>query len=97
MANGKRVDGLIGEQARSWTLNRMPVIDRQILRLATFELLERQDIPCAVVIDEAIELAKEYSTAESGRFVNGILAALGRALRPDEAAGLPENSEDLES
>lgn len=84
MANADRIDALVGERARSWSLNRMPVIDRQLLRLATYELLLQSDIPCAVVIDEAIELAKEYSTEDSGRFVNGILAALGRELRPGE-------------
>ena len=94
MANGETIDGLIGEKARLWSINRMPVIDRQLLRLATFELLCRSDIPCAVVIDEAIELAKEYSTEESGRFVNGILAALGRELRPAEAVSIAGRVEE---
>ncbi len=90
MANERRIDELVGDKARSWSVNRMPVIDRQLLRLATFELMCRPDIPYAVVIDEAVELAKEYSTEDSSRFVNGILSALGRELRPDEAMTSPE-------
>jgi N utilization substance protein B len=97
MTNEIEIDELVTAKAHSWTLNRMPVIDRQLLRLATFELMCRPDIPCAVIIDEAIELAKEYSTAESGRFVNGILASLGRELRPDEAAAVPSSTEELNS
>lgn len=97
MTNEIRIDELVTAKAHSWTLNRMPVIDRQLLRLATFELMCRPDIPCAVIIDEAIELAKEYSTAESGRFVNGILASLGRELRSDEAAAVPSSTEELNS
>jgi len=89
MANERRIDELVGEKARSWSVNRMPVIDRQLLRLATFELMCRPDIPYAVVIDEAVELAKEYSTEDSSRFVNGILSALGRELRPEEATVAP--------
>jgi N utilization substance protein B len=89
MGDATRIDALISDHARSWALDRMPVVDRQLLRVATFEILSRPDVPCAVIIDEAIELAKEYSTEESGRFVNGILAALSRELRPDEAVKSP--------
>ncbi len=83
------VDSLIVAHARSWALDRMPVVDRQLLRVATFEITHRDDVPCAVIIDEAIELAKAYSTEESGRFVNGILAAISREIRPDEALAAP--------
>ncbi|MDG6938571.1 MAG: transcription antitermination protein NusB, partial [Nitrososphaerota archaeon] len=65
-----------------WALERMPAVDRSLLRLATFELLGRPDTPTGVVISEAVELAKEYSTEESGRFVNGVLAALAAVTRP---------------
>lgn len=71
-----RIDGVIGAKAIGWTLDRMPAVDRNILRLAIFELLERPDVPPAVAISEAVELAKRYSTEESGRFVNGVLAAV---------------------
>ena len=67
------IDGRIEEVARNWQLRRMAVIDRNILRLATFELLYRDDVPPLVSINEAIELAKKYSTKNSGPFVNGIL------------------------
>jgi N utilization substance protein B len=66
-----------------WPLDRMAVIDRLVLRLATAELLDPDGPPVAVVIDEAVELAKEYSTDDSGAFVNGILATIAREVRPD--------------
>ena len=59
----------------------MPVLDLVVLRLGAFELAERPDVPVAVVIDEAVELAKRFSTDNSGRFVNGVLAALAGDLR----------------
>jgi len=78
----ERIDGLLRGHARGWTVERMPVIDRNVLRMATFELLERRDVPTAVVIDEAVELAKRFSTDGSGRFVNGMLSAIAREVRP---------------
>ncbi len=68
-----QLDQLIGDAAQNWTLNRMTPIDRSILRIATFEFLHGKDTPPKVAIDEAIELAKRYGTADSPRFVNGIL------------------------
>jgi len=59
----------------------MPVIDRNVLRIAGFELLGRPDVPVAVVLDEAVQLAKRFSTDDSGRFVNGVLSALVPLLR----------------
>ena len=64
----------------------MPVVDRTILRLAADELLAGADVPVAVVIDEAVELAKRYSTEESGRFVNGVLSTIAREVRADGRA-----------
>jgi N utilization substance protein B len=61
----------------------MPALDRAILRLGIYELLSRPDVPVAVVIDEAVELAKRFSTDDSGRFVNGILAAVAKNARSD--------------
>jgi N utilization substance protein B len=60
----------------------MPVVDRTVLRLAIYELLDRPDIPTAAVLSEAVELAKEYSTEDSGRFVNGVLASVASEVRP---------------
>ena len=75
------LDARIGAAAEHWTLERMPLIDRNLLRLATYELLDRPEIPTAVVINEAVELAKLLSTADSGRFVNGVLATIARETR----------------
>jgi N utilization substance protein B len=69
----ERIDTHIRAASENWELRRMPVIDRNILRLAVFELLFRQDIPPKVSINEAIELGKRYSTERSGAFINGIL------------------------
>ena len=77
-ANRARVDEILSEYAEGWTLARMPDVDRAVLRLSVYELLWRADVPPAVVIDEAVELAKSLSTDESPRFVNGVLA---RVLR----------------
>jgi len=77
------IDPLIQQFARGWEIERMAVIDRNILRLATYELLHHPEEPYPVVIDDAVEIAKKYSTAESGRFVNGILGAMVRHLYPE--------------
>ena len=59
----------------------MPVLDLNVMRLGVFELLERPDVPTAVVLNEAVELAKRFSTDDSGRFVNGVLAAVAADVR----------------
>ena len=74
-------DELISEFSHTWTIQRMPALDRNILRLAIFELLGRPDVPVAVVINEAVELAKRFSTEESGKYVNGILSAIAKRVR----------------
>jgi N utilization substance protein B len=81
-ADGARIDELMAAAAVGWEVSRMPVIDRTILRLATWELMDRPDVPVAVVIDEAVELAKQYSTEQSGGFVNGVLATIAAQVRP---------------
>ncbi|MCU4184812.1 transcription antitermination factor NusB [Acidiferrimicrobium sp. IK] len=78
----EEVDELIAGSAIDWALDRMPVIDRTLLRIATFELLARPEVPTGAVISEAVELAKQYSTDESGRFVNGVLASIALRVRP---------------
>lgn len=80
-ANQERIDELITGAAVGWELERMPVIDRSLLRLATFELLEDPETPVAVVLDEAVDLAKRFSTEQSGGFVNGVLSTIARAVR----------------
>jgi len=77
----ERLDEAIAAHSKGWSLSRMPTIDRNVLRIAGFELLGRPEVPVAVVIDEAVELAKRFSTDDSGRFVNGVLSALVPVLR----------------
>jgi N utilization substance protein B len=81
-----RIDEILGTYAEGWTVERMPSVDRAILRLSVYELLWRDDAPDAVVIDEAVELAKTLSTDESPRFVNGVLA---RVLRDRDVLAPP--------
>ncbi|MFF2133037.1 transcription antitermination factor NusB [Streptomyces olivochromogenes] len=84
----KRIDELLATYAVDWTLDRMPVVDRNILRLGAYELIWVDGTPDAVVLDEAVQLAKEFSTDESPSFVNGLLGRLKDlkpSLRRDEA------------
>lgn len=82
--HAKAVDDLISEFATGWTLVRMASLDRNILRIGTFELKERPEVPTAVIINEAVNMAKTFSTDESGKFVNGVLSAIATVVRPDE-------------
>jgi len=75
-AHQARIDDLISEHAEGWTLQRMPAVDRAVLRIGLYELLWATDVPDAVAIDEAIELAKGLSTDDSPRFVNGVLGRI---------------------
>ena len=69
-------DEAVGPLLEGWTIERLPTVDRVVLRMATFELLHCPQTPRAVVINEAIELARKFSTGDSGRFVNGVLSAV---------------------
>lgn len=82
-ANRERLDQLLGERTGDWPIHRLGAIDRAVLRLAVWELTERPDIPTAVVLNEAVELAKTYGTDDSGSFVNGVLATLADDVRSD--------------
>ena len=86
---GGDVDEVIRRYSKGWTLERMPMIDRTLLRMAIFELAHRPDVPTGVVISEAVELAKRYSTDDSGRFVNGMLSRIAEELRPAAQAPPP--------
>lgn len=77
------IDETIAMFATNWQLDRMATVDRNILRLASFELLFRDDIPPKVAINEAVELAKKYGDLESGKFVNGILDKINKTKNPD--------------
>ena len=85
------IDGRITVLTPDWTPDRQAAVDRNILRLAAYELLYRPDAPVAAVVNEAIELAKKYSTADSGRFVNGVLGALARQPRGEGTENGIEN------
>jgi N utilization substance protein B len=80
-ANAERIDELLSTYSVGWTLDRMPVVDRNVLRLGAYELIWEDDVPDAVALDEAVQLAKEFSTDESPAFVNGLLARL-KELKP---------------
>jgi N utilization substance protein B len=80
------IDALIVKYADRWAIDRMPVVDRTLLRIAVFELLWGDQVPVPVVINEAVELAKSLSTEDSGRFVNGLLGRIA------ESGGIPEPS-----
>ncbi len=80
-----RIDSLIEQHAANWQLERLPDVDRAILRMAVFELLWADDVPDAVVIDEAVELAKALSTDDSPAYVNGVLGAILAAEVPSQA------------
>jgi N utilization substance protein B len=73
-----QLDELIAAHAHGWTLDRMPVLDRAILRVGAWEILHNDDVPAAVAISEAVQLATELSTDDSGGFVNGVLSAIAR-------------------
>jgi N utilization substance protein B len=77
-------DALIRRFSKGWSLERMPVIDRSLLRMAIYELGHRPDVPTGAVISEAVELAKRYSTDDSGKFVNGMLSRIAEELRGPE-------------
>lgn len=85
VSRSEEIDGLIEQFSTNWRLARMPVVDRNVLRIASFELLGCDDIPPTVSINEAVELAKRFGTAESRAFVNGIVDRLAR-----NAGRLPE-------
>jgi len=67
------IDALLHKYSKNWRITRMPVVDRNIMRMATFEFLKRPDIPSSVTINEAVEIGKKYGTKDSGSFINGVL------------------------
>jgi len=95
VAHRDRIDELLTTYSQGWSLDRMPAVDRAVLRLGTFELLWLDDVPDPVVVDQAVELARSLSTDDSPGFVNGVL---GRLLdlkpmlvpAPSESTGPPE-------
>ena len=84
------VDEVIRKHARNWDINRMAVVDRNVLRLAIFEMLHRDDIPPVVSINEAVDISKRFSTEDSGRFVNGILDRIKQDLMRPARTSKPD-------
>lgn len=95
IASLKQIDALIQSYAEHWEIKRMNAVDRNIIRMALYEMLFRPDIPPIVSINEAVDIAKRYSSMESGKFVNGILDRALRDLRRPirEAVGQHRNEE----
>jgi transcription antitermination protein NusB len=91
------VDELLRKFSEHWALERMPAIDRAVLRLGAFELGWEPEMPTGVVISEAVELAKLYSTKDSGRFVNGLLSRVAAELRPGDPVELDGAARDVEA
>jgi N utilization substance protein B len=87
LRNQEEIDSLIASYADRWSLERMPMVDRNLLRLGFTELLYRGDIPTNVTINEYLELAKAFSTEDSGKFINGVL---GKLVRNREAGDAPD-------
>jgi len=83
----EEIDALIGEAAEHWRIGRMTLVDRNILRLGTYELSLGSDIPFAVAINEAVELGKRFGSEESGAFINGILDRIFDIVRKKTTAG----------
>jgi len=77
-----KIDQLLAQYTEHWDLDRMAVVDRNILRMAVYELLWAPDVPPKAVINEAIEIAKKFGTKESSRFINGLLDRIHKELRP---------------
>ena len=75
-AHAEEIDTLVGEVSENWVVSRMPFVDRNILRLATYEIFYGDDVPASVAINEAVELAKTYGGEDSSKFVNGVLGKI---------------------
>jgi len=89
-----RIDELLASHSHAWTLDRMLATDRNVLRLGAFELIARSDVPTAVILNEAVRLAKRFGSDDSGRFVNGVLAAIARVVRAGETLSVDQSSAD---
>jgi transcription antitermination protein NusB len=96
LAHRGELDQVISDLATGWKLERIAQVDRNILRVALYEIQHREDIPQSVSVNEAVEMAKKYSTADSGRFVNGILGSYLRNERPPSAVGTELSDESAE-
>jgi N utilization substance protein B len=92
LSHEPEIDRNIEKHAIEWRVQRMPTVDRNILRLATYELMGSEAVPISVIIDEALELASVYSTDQAKKFINGVLGQLAIELRPQ---GDPDRQESV--
>jgi N utilization substance protein B len=88
-SNKAQIDALLLEYLKGWQMDRLSRVDREILRLAAYEMVYRDDVPPKVVVNEAIELAKHFGTEESGKFVNGVLGKMIKELEQIKAKSKP--------
>jgi len=79
--NGERIDSLINETSKNWKIERLSYMEKNILRIAIFELLECKDVPTSVIINEAVEISREYAGDEASSFINGILGKIHVEIR----------------
>jgi N utilization substance protein B len=93
VAHSTEIDATISRYSQGWTIERMPAVDRNILRLAIFELQHEPDVPAAVVLSEAVELARDLSTDESPSFVNGLLATVASECAVERDSGSEPGSD----
>lgn len=80
LAHREKIDAILSDFLKGWRMERLSRVDRQVLRLALYEMMEREDVPPKAAINEAIEIAKHYGTEESGKFVNGVLGQIIRRM-----------------
>ena len=93
-ANRETIDRMIASTIENWSLDRLASVDRAILRFATYELMHLSEIPPKVTINEAVEIAKNYGTEESGRFINGVLdRVMEKIAKPPAPTGLSESGD----
>jgi len=90
----REIDSIMADVAHDWSIGRMSPTDRNIMRIAVYEMLYLEDVPIASSIDEAVEIAKIYGSADSPRFVNGILGSLAERLRRQPLGGQEEGGSD---
>lgn len=90
----EQIDGVLGGYAEHWKLHRMAAVDRNLLRLGIYELMFLKEIPFPIIINEALEIVKEFSDAEGTQFVNGILDAASHQFRPEESGPRKGNRKD---
>ncbi|HST22915.1 MAG TPA: transcription antitermination factor NusB [Blastocatellia bacterium] len=93
IAHLDEIDELIIKRAENWRIKRMAVVDRNILRLAIYEFLYEPDTPKTVIINEALEIARRFSTFEATQFINGILDAIKRDLEDNQTASIATTSQ----